>query len=57
MECGFYDVRHTFFARLAENPTVSEETIRQLAGHVDPKILGRHAHLRVEARRAAIATL
>ena len=55
--CRFYDARHTFITRLAENPTVSEETIRQLAGHVNPKMLGRYAHIRVEARRAAIATL
>jgi integrase len=57
VECRFYDARHTFITRLAENPTVSEETIRQLAGHVNPKTLGRYAHIRVEARRAAIATL
>lgn len=57
VECKFYDARHTFITRLAENPKVSEETIRQLAGHVNPKILGRYAHIRVEARRAAIATL
>jgi integrase len=57
VECRFYDARHTFITRLAENPTVSEETIRQLAGHVNPKMLGRYAHIRVEARRAAIATL
>jgi integrase len=53
----FYDARHTFVTRLAENPTVSEETIRQLAGHVDPRMLGRYAHIRVQARRNAIATL
>jgi integrase len=57
VECRFYDARHTFITRLAENPTVSEETIRQLAGHVNHKMLGRYAHIRVEARRAAIATL
>ena len=57
VECRFYDARHTFITRLAENPTVSEETIRQLAGHVNPKMLGRYAHIRAEARRAAIATL
>ncbi len=57
VECRFYDARHTFITRLAENPTVSEETIRQLAGHVNPKMLGRYAHIRAEARRAAIAAL
>jgi integrase len=27
-----HDLRHTFITRLAENPNVSEETIRSLAG-------------------------
>jgi hypothetical protein len=53
----FYDARHTFVTRLAENPAVSEETIRQLAGHVSPRMLGRYAHIRVQARRDAIASL
>lgn len=57
VECRFHNARHTFITRLAENSTVSEKTIRQLAGHVNPKMLGRYAHIRVEARRAAIATL
>jgi integrase len=52
-----YDARHTFVTRLAENPTVSEETIRQLAGHVSPRMLKRYAHIRAQARRDAIATL
>jgi integrase len=53
----FYDARHTFVTRLAENPAVAEETIRQLAGHVSPRMLGRYAHIRAAARRAVIATL
>jgi hypothetical protein len=36
---------------------VSVETIRQLAGHVSDRMLGRYAHIRVQARREAIATL
>jgi integrase len=52
-----YDARHTFVTRLAENPKVSEETIRQLAGHVSPRMLARYAHIRVQAWRDAIATL
>jgi len=55
--CRFYDARHTFVTRLAENATVSVETIRQLAGHVSDRMLGRYAHIRVQARREAIATL
>jgi integrase len=52
-----YDARHTFVTRLAENPAVSVETIRQLAGHVSPRMLARYAHIRAQARRDAIATL
>jgi integrase len=52
---GFYDARHTFVTRLTENSSVSEETIRQLTGHASPKMLGRYAHIRAQARRQAIA--
>ena len=57
VECRLYDARHTFVTRLAENPNVSEETIRQLAGHISPRMLARYAHIRMRARRDAIATL
>jgi integrase len=53
----FYDARHTFVTRLAENPAISEETIRQLAGHVNPRMLSRYAHIRAQARREAILSL
>jgi len=55
--CRFYDARHTFVTRLAENPRVSIETIRQLAGHVNDRMLARYAHIRAHATREAIATL
>jgi integrase len=57
VDCRFYDARHTFVTRLAENPAVSVETIRQLAGHVSERMLSRYAHIRAQARRDAIATL
>ncbi len=57
VDCRFYDARHTFITRLAENAKISEETIRQLAGHVSPRMLARYAHIRAQARRDAIATL
>jgi integrase len=53
----WHDLRHTFVSRLAENPNVSEETIRALAGHVSRQMLQRYSHIRVEAKRAAIAVL
>jgi integrase len=53
----WHDCRHTFVTRLAENPNVSEETIRALAGHVSRKMLERYSHIRVQAKQAAIAAL
>ncbi len=53
----WHDLRHTLVSRLAENPTISEETIRALAGHVSHQMLSRYAHIRAQAKRAAIATL
>jgi len=53
----WHDLRHTFVSRLAENPAVSEETIRALAGHVSNQMLQRYSHIRNHAKVAAIATL
>jgi integrase len=53
----WHDLRHTLVSRLAENPAISEETIRALAGHVSHQMLSRYAHIRAQAKRAAIASL
>ena len=53
----WHDLRHTFVSRLAENPNVSEETIRALAGHVSQRMLQRYSHIRVQPKKAAIASL
>ena len=50
----WHDNRHTFVSRLAENPNVSEETIRALAGHVSQRMRQRYSHIRLQAKRAAI---
>lgn len=52
-----HDMRHTFISRLAENPGVSEQTIKALAGHVSRQMLERYSHIRSEAKQAAIQTL
>lgn len=57
VSCRWHDLRHTLVSRLAEQPTVSEETIRALAGHVSRQMLSRYAHIRASAKRAAIASL
>jgi len=53
----WHDLRHTFVSRLAENPAVSEATIKSLAGHVSRKMLERYSHIRTYAKRAAIEAL
>lgn len=53
----WHDLRHSFVSRLAENPHVSEETIRALAGHVSRRMLERYSHIRTHAKRAAILGL
>ncbi|MCZ6750904.1 MAG: site-specific integrase [Acidobacteria bacterium] len=53
----WHDLRHTFVSRLAEDPNVSEATIRSLAGHVSQRMLQRYSHIRVQAKQAAIASL
>ncbi|HXE90744.1 MAG TPA: site-specific integrase [Terriglobales bacterium] len=53
----WHDLRHTFVSRLAENPAVSEQTIRALAGHVSRSMLERYSHIRTQAKQTAIAAL
>jgi integrase len=53
----WHDLRHTFISRLAENPNVSEQTIRALAGHVSRQVLERFGHIRSQAKQAAIRGL
>jgi integrase len=49
--------RHTFISRLAEIPSVSEQTIKALAGHVSRQMLERYSHIRSKAKQAAIHAL
>ncbi len=44
-------------SRLAENPNVSEQTIKALAGHVSRQMLERYSHIRSQAKQAAIQAL
>src|SRR5262249_20600274 len=57
VKARWHDLRHSLVSRLAEQPTVIEETIRVLAGHVSRQMLSRYAHIRASAKRAAIASL
>ena len=53
----WHDLRHTFISRLAENPNISEQTIRSLAGHVSRQMLEHYSHIRSQAKYAAIRCL
>ncbi len=57
VQVRWHDLRHTFITRLAENPQVSEETIRSLAGHVSKEMLSRYSHIRNRAKQDAIDAL
>jgi integrase len=57
VKARWHDLRHTLVSRLAENPAISEETIRALAGHVSRQMLSRYAYIRAQAKRAAIQSL
>jgi len=54
VEGRWHDNRHTFITGLAESADVSDETIRQLAGHVSPKMLKHYSHIRMKAKRQAV---
>ena len=49
-----HDLRHTFATRLAEN-SVSESTMLALMGHMSRAMLERYSHIRMTAKRDAVA--
>jgi integrase len=53
----WHDNRHTFVTDLAESPEASDETIRDIAGHVSKQMLKHYSHIRMEAKRRAVAGL
>lgn len=52
----FHDLRHHCITKLAE-AGAPEETIMSIAGHVDRKMLEHYSHIRLEAKRKAVALL
>ena len=54
MSCRLHDLRHTFATRLAENG-VSESTMLALMGHMSRSMLERYSHIRMAAKRDAVA--
>jgi integrase len=54
VSCRLHDLRHTFATRLAENG-VSESTMLALIGHMSRAMLERCSHIRMTAKRDAVA--
>ncbi len=53
----WHDGRHTFITDLAESGQASDETIRDMAGHVSKQMLKHYSHIRMEAKRRAVDAL
>jgi integrase len=53
---GFHDLRHHAISRLAEHG-VSDPTLLSISGHVSRRMLEHYSHIRLEAKRAAIAKI
>jgi integrase len=54
VSCRLHDLRHTFATRLAENG-VAESTMLALMGHMSRSMLERYSHIRMTAKRDAVA--
>jgi integrase len=54
VSCRLHDLRHTFATRLAENGA-SESTMLALMGHMSRAMLERYSHIRIAAKREAVA--
>jgi len=53
----WHDNRHTFITGLAESGEASDQTIMDIAGHVSKRMLKHYSHIRMEAKRRAVASL
>jgi integrase len=54
VKCRLHDLRHTFATKLAENG-VPESTMLALMGHMSRAMLERYSHIRMAAKRDAVA--
>ena len=53
----WHDNRHTFITGLSESGQASDQTIMDMAGHVSRRMLKHYSHIRMEAKRRAVAAL
>jgi integrase len=57
VEGRWHDNRHTFITGLAESGEASDETIRDMAGHVSRQMLKHYSHIGMVAKRRAVESL
>lgn len=53
----WHDNRHTFITDLAESGQAADEVIQDIAGHVSKQMLKHYSHIRMDAKRRAVAAL
>lgn len=53
----WHDNRHTLITGLAESAEASDQIIMDIAGHVSKRMLKHYSHIRMEAKRRAVAAL
>lgn len=56
VECRIHDLRHHFISALAQTQT-PDATIQAISGHLSRKMLEHYSHVRLEAKRQAVAAL
>ncbi len=54
VECRIHDLRHHFISALAQTQT-PDATIQAISGHLSRKMLEHYSHVRLEAKRRAVA--
>jgi hypothetical protein len=52
----FHDLRHRAITELAESQA-NDSIIREIAGHVSPKMLAHYSHVRLESKRKVLDAL
>jgi integrase len=52
----FHDLRHHAITELAESQA-NDSIIREIAGHVSPKMLAHYSHVRMETKRKVLDAL
>ncbi len=57
VKCTFHSLRHTFASNLVTRLKEDMETVREITGHKDIRMLQRYSHTKEELKKAAIAKL